>query len=591
MNPIRRIAGKTIHGALIESEPMRTAALLQTILMISSVLLVSVTVFGEDSETVISDNVTWTGEDSVEGAVRIVDGGYLLIENADIKMMAGSSIHIDEGGGLTIWGSTVKSQTPPTAIASMGYWDEDNISRFKVPGDTISGPFQVEMVPMDGDIYYGDVAHIGDEIYNLNGSSHTFNFDEGTEDIWIGLTGYGASPVSVGSITITTQSGSEITTLGSELESVNMRGAGTPGFEIHVEGEMSVKNSALIGAQVFVDGELSADDATFDRVGPILVGDAGKIDLWGSSTSFSGSLDDHDIRAGPYSDIIWPESVSGSGGLIDKWERRISGQTLHLDAKYVILRISGLGPQESDQEIFSDENGTAYINGGNERVVEIGYADGTVWTESATIEIISYETGWNPQTSGIGNYGGGVVNLSWSDSIVLDSGTPYVEWEYLEIPEAYGGPLSDSSKNIGQSMPVLAGLANRGTVAALLYFTCDNTETGIEADIGGYQQARIDPGESVEVSFGWRHTQTGEASLTCRILTPTQLVEDGAFGGGSMTTYTATWTEPVEDDSLPVLPLLAAIVVAMAIAGVTMLRRASDAIVEDGDNSEYSKDE
>lgn len=570
---------------------MRTAALLQTILMISSVLLVSVTVFGEDSETVISDNVTWTGEDSVEGAVRIVDGGYLLIENADIKMMAGSSIHIDEGGGLTIWGSTVKSQTPPTAIASMGYWDEDNISRFKVPGDTISGPFQVEMVPMDGDIYYGDVAHIGDEIYNLNGSSHTFNFDEGTEDIWIGLTGYGASPVSVGSITITTQSGSEITTLGSELESVNMRGAGTPGFEIHVEGEMSVKNSALIGAQVFVDGELSADDATFDRVGPILVGDAGKIDLWGSSTSFSGSLDDHDIRAGPYSDIIWPESVSGSGGLIDKWERRISGQTLHLDAKYVILRISGLGPQESDQEIFSDENGTAYINGGNERVVEIGYADGTVWTESATIEIISYETGWNPQTSGIGNYGGGVVNLSWSDSIVLDSGTPYVEWEYLEIPEAYGGPLSDSSKNIGQSMPVLAGLANRGTVAALLYFTCDNTETGMEADIGGYQQARIDPGESVEVSFGWRHTLTGEASLTCRILTPTQLVEDGAFGGGSMTTYTATWTEPVEDDSLPVLPLLAAIIVAMAIAGATMLRRASDAIVEDGDDSDYSKDE
>ena len=59
-----------------------------------------------------------------------------------------------------------------------------------------------------------------------------------------------------------------------------------------------------------------------------------------------------------------------------------------------------------------------------------------------------------------------------------------------------------------------------------------------------------------------------------------------------MTTYTTTWTEPVEDDSLPVLPLLAAIVVAMAIAGVTMLRRASDAIVEDDEeDQEYSKDE
>jgi len=31
--------------------------------------------------------------------------------------------------------------------------------------------------------------------------------------------------------------------------------------------------------------------------------------------------------------------------------------------------------------------------------------------------------------------------------------------------------------------------------------------------------------------------------------------------------------------------------VAMAIAGATMLRRASDAIVEDGDDSDYSKDE
>ena len=319
-------------------------------------------------------------------------------------------------------------------------------------------------------------------------------------------------------------------------------------------------------------------------MGAIIVGESGRIDLLGS-TSFSSSLDDHDIRAGPYSELFWGEGVVGSGGLIDKWERRVSGQTLYLDAKYVVLRISGLGPQETTQEIFSDENGTAYINGGNERVVEIAYADGTVWTESATIEIITYETGWNPQTSGIGNYGGGVVDLDWSDSILFDSETPFVEWESLTIPE------DSLSKSRGQSMPVIAGLANRGTAAALLYFTCEVTETGMEADIGGYQQARIDPGESVEVSFGWRHSQTGDASLTCRILTPTQLVSDDAFGGGSMTTETATWTEPAEDDSLPVLPLLAAIIVAMAIAGATMLRRASDAIVEDGDDSDYSKDE
>ena len=564
---------------------MRTAALLQSILMISSVLLVSAVIFAEDTETVISMDVTWNGEDSVEGAVRIVDGGHLTIDNADIKMMEGSSIHVDEGGQLTISHSTIKSQAPPSAIASMGYWDEQNLSKFKIPSEGISGPFQVDMFAMEGDTYYSDAAHIGGESYNLNGSSHTFNFDDGSEDIWIGLTGYGSSPVTVGSITITTQTGGETTIPGSELETVNMRGAGTPGFQLHVDGEMQSSSSSLIGGQVLVDGTLSADGTEFNRVGPIMVGESGRIDLLGT-TSFSASLDDHDVRTGAYSELFWGEGVSGSGGLIDKWERRIGGQTLHLDAKYVVLRLSGVGPQESTQEIFSDENGTAYINNGNERVVEIGYADGTVWTESATIEIISYETGWNPQTSDIGNYGGGIINLDWSNSIVLDSGTPFVEWESLEIPE------DSLSKTRGQSMPVVAGLANRGTAAALLYFTCDVTETGMEADIGGYQQARIEPGESVQVSFGWRHSQAGDASLTCRILTPTQLIEDDAFGGGSMTTATASWAEPEEDGSLPVLPLLAAIVVAMAIAGVTMLRRASDAIVEDDEEeSEYSNDE
>ena len=454
---------------------MRTAALLQSILMISSVLLVSGVTFAEDAETVISMDVTWAGEDSVEGAVRIVDGGHLTIDNADIKMMEGSSIHVDEGGQLTISHSTIKSQTPPSAIASMGYWDEQNLSKFKIPGDGISGPFQVDMFAMEGDTYYSDAAHIG------------------------------SSPVTVGSITITTQTGGETTIPGSELETVNMRGAGTPGFQLHVDGEMQSSSSSLIGGQVLVDGVLSADGTEFNRVGPIMVGESGRIDLLGT-TSFSASLDDHDVRTGAYSELFWGEGVSGSGGLIDKWEKRIGEQTLHLDAKYVVLRISGVGPQESTQEIFSDENGTAYINNGNERVVEIGYADGTVWTESATIEIISYETGWNPQTSGIGNYGGGIINLDWSNSVVLDSGTPFVEWESLEIPE------DSLSKTRGQSMPVVAGLANRGTAAALLYFTCDVTETGMEADIGGYQQARIESGESIQVSFGWRHSQAGDAS-------------------------------------------------------------------------------
>ena len=95
-------------------QDMRTAALLQSVLMITSVILVSGLVSAEDSETVISTDKTWSGEDSVEGVVRILDGGHLTIEDANIKMIDGSSIHVDEGGQLTITQSTCLLYTSPS---------------------------------------------------------------------------------------------------------------------------------------------------------------------------------------------------------------------------------------------------------------------------------------------------------------------------------------------------------------------------------------------------------------------------------------------------------------------------------------------
>ena len=565
---------------------MRRIAMLQSFLMITTVLMCTVpSASADEAETVIDDNVTWMGEQEVEGAVRIVNGGHLTIDGTEARMYTGSSIVVESGGELTLNQASIVAKNLPTAIASMGYWDEINMSKFKVPGDGISGTFNVKMQAMEGDSYYGGAAHVAGESININGSSHTFSFADGTGDVWIGLTGYSSGAVTVASITIEFEAGGSSTILGSDLESVNMRGAGEQGFSIEVEGEMTSSNSVVSGGQIVINGAMRADDSDFDRVGPIILGNTGEIELLGES-GFYSSLDDHDVRGGPDSAIYWGEDASSSGGLIDRWERRVSGQTIQVDANYVILRIIGIGPQEATQEIFSLD-GFASVDSGRERVVEIGYSDGTIWTESATIEVVTYETGWNPESSGIGNYGGGPVALGWTQNTVLDSGTPFIEWESVEIADG------SSTKSIGQSMPILAQLANRGTASALLYFTCDVVETGLEANIGGYREVLIDAGESVEVSFGWRSSDVGDATLSCRILTPSQLVEDSAFGGGSMSTGLATWTEPADDDSLPIVPLLTAIVVGIGIAGMTMLRRgASDAIVEtEEEDLSYSQDE
>ena len=563
---------------------MRRVAAVQVLLMVSATMLCCLPAASADeAETVIGANVTWADDQTVEGTVRIVSGGHLTVHGADATVSDGSSIIIEEGGVLTLNHAGLLADNPPTAIASMGYWDESNRSKFIVPGEGIEGPFDVTMMAMNGDSYFGDGAHIGDEVINLNGSSHTFSFEDGAGDIWIGLIGFSSTSVTVASITIEIENGGSTTILGTELESVNMKTAGEPGFSIQVDGTLSSVDSTVSGGEMTVGGSMSADDSSFDRLGPVLLGNEATIELRGV-TSFSGSLDDHDIRGGPGSTIYWGDDVSGSGGLIDRWERRVSGQSLQLDAKYVILSVSGIGPSEAIQEIFSDENGTALVDGGQERVVEIGYSDGTVWTEAATIDVITYVTSWNPESSGIGNYGGGSMPLTWDQNIQLNSGTPNIEWESLEIVG------DEDTRSTSQSMPVLARIANRGTASALLYFTCE--VDGLEADIGGYQEARIDAGESVEIQFGWRSSVTGQASLTCRILTPLQLVDEDSFGGGLMTTGVMTWTEPVEDDSLPVLPLLAAIIVAVGIAVTTMLRRASDAIVETEEEIlSYSRDE
>jgi len=566
---------------------MRRIAMLQCFLMLTTVLMMCTvpSASADAAETVIDDDLTWTGEQSVEGTVRIVSGGHLTIDGTEARMYTGSSIVVESGGELTLNQASIVAKNLPTAIASMGYWDEVNMSKFKVPGEGISGAFSVKMQAMEGDSYYGGAAHVAGESININGSSHTFSFADGTGDVWIGLTGYSSGAVTVASITIEFETGGSSTILGSDLESVNMRGAGEQGFTIEVEGEMTSSNSVISGGQIVINGAMSVDDSDFDRVGPVILGNTGEIELLGES-GFSDSLDDHDVQGGPNSVIYWGEDVSGSGGLIDRWERRVSDQTIQVDADYVVLRITGIGPQEATQETFS-LGGFAAVDSGRERVVEIGYSDGTIWTESATIEVVTYETGWNPESSGIGNYGGGPVALGWTQNTVLDSGTPFIEWESVEIASG------SSTKSIGQSMPILAQLANRGTASALLYFTCDVVETGLEADIGGYREVLIDAGESVEISFGWRSSEVGDATLSCRILTPSQLVEDSAFGGGSMSTGLATWTEPADDDSLPILPLLTAIIVGIGIAGMTVLRRgASDAIVETEEESlSYSQDE
>ena len=171
-----------------------------------------------------------------------------------------------------------------------------------------------------------------------------------------------------------------------------------------------------------------------DRSGPILLieHDNSSITISGNS-NFTNSFDDHDIRATPESTINWEEGVFGSGGLTDKWERRIKGQYLEFDAVYVEYQILGLYGVNKYTN-FSNSEGISYIDGGRERIIEIAWSqdniwkENDIWKENAIINVIKYRTAWNPENSQIENYGTYGISLDKIESI-----------KYFKIHQEFNG--------------------------------------------------------------------------------------------------------------------------------------------------------
>ena len=569
-------------------------AMLQALIFMASTMMASGVVSGQESETVIDTSVAWESDEVYRCSddIRVADGGVLTIRDTLVDLNC--NIAVDEGGILNLDNSMLKcgiwdepgipdGMACGNGLMGYGYWDEESRASFRVPNDGIEGDFTMTMHSVGGVSYYGGQAFVGDsEPISLNGSSHTFEFsDVDDEEIWIGLIGYGQSSVSVSEVVIEVGN-SEIVIEGVHLDRMNMMAAGHRQHEIVVNGHMIMSSSYLTGAKLTIGeyGSLVSNDSIFDRVGPIIsLGDGSVVRI--SNSTFSNSLDDHDVRGTGFSEITW-ENSNGSGGFTDRWERRIVDQKVIFDSKGVVFRVNSMGVSESTSfESFSNDRGEAIINGGGDRVVEIGWSNGTIWREEATIEIISYRTGWNPDGSGIDDYGGYSIPLGWQDTQYVGGSTPFIEWLALEFIQEEDG--QDLVGYAGGSVPIRASFSNSGSAPASFYISCNVVETGLDADIGGFQGIVLGAGESGEIDFDWRGGETGDFTLSCRVLTPTQLVSDDSFGGGSITSDTISWTESVDDEGLPMVSILVAIFVSVLLVGTWLVRSRSQAEEEEED--------
>ena len=362
----------------------------------------------------------------------------------------------------------------------------------------------------------------------------------------------------------------------------NMMISGLREYSIEVSGNFSLHNSSIIGAKISSIGDINAFSSNFLRSGPILLnGNNASISLMEGSI-FTGSLDDHDIRAMPESNIHWSSDTIGSGDLTDKWERRIKGQYLQFDAVWVEYQIKGLYGVPTYTN-FSGNDGKSYIDGGRERIIEIGWSDDNIWAtedtweEDAIINVIKYRTAWNPENSEIENYGASGIKLTNDKITIIDQNTPDIKWLSLK---------AEGDENDAKGSVVMVGeVANEGTAAAHFAISCYLNSTGESAETNNYPDALVEAGEVGEIVFDWRNSKSGTEELKCIILTPMQIVDEYAFGGGNITSETVNWQIDEEDEGLSyVIPIIIVMIMGVISIGYVLVNRANldqETIVED----------
>ena len=555
---------------------------LTSMLLILVFFSIPVVADNHQGDIIIDEIVEWTTDQEVTQNIHITSGGKLTISSS-VTFSSSSTITIDEGGEMKLIGSSeLISEKRATSLKTLGMIDEGNRSKIIIPSSVYSEEINVIINAEEGALLDGSNVYVGNmEPILMSGMNFSLNIPEGQEDTILGFTGYGQFPI-IKSIILETNNG-DLEYKANELPYQNMLLHGDNGLTINSAGKIEViENSTLHGINIISSGEIIVKEGFIKDSSPmILTSDSSSLVI--QNSELSGSKEDHYVQAQPFSNIDWGSPEDGTdvaikGDLIDRWERIISNQVIIFDSVGVHFSIIGTGPNGAlDITNYSGPDGKSVINdGGDFRTIEIGWANGEITTEEAVISIIEYRTAWNKVPSGIINYGpqDGDIELTWEKEIDLTSNNvPYIEWVSLTV-----NPLeSENEIQTGVPQQISAVLANRGSAPANLFFDCDVAETGMAADIGGYQNVNIDAGEEVEVFFGWRNSVEGTFSLTCEVLTPTQLVDfenSQAFGGGNMSTQSITWEE-INEDSFNMIPILIVIIIVMISGGVYFVQNLS----------------
>lgn len=535
------------------------------------------------SESIYSD-IVWDTDRTHSGEIVIAEGGSLTIENSAVTMAEGSRIVVDEGGTLIIDGSTITASGSPYDIVGFGYGVGEDGSAFLIPASDYSESFTAVINAVDEGSFFGMefIAENGQSAYG-NETAAELTFDAGDGDTWVTVTGIPSASMGISGVVINLDSGADddlIHIPSYDLQTRNMRPYGNPSYEVESNGAVQIISSDIDRGRWVMNGDTTITGGAINDAGPIFATEnSASISING--TLIDGSLDDHDVRMGgsTSSDFV---NVDWTDGLTDRWERRVGTQQVIFEASDVVYRVDGLGyNQQNSGSQITDQSGIGTIGMGAERVVEIGwavdseeYSESPVWFEKAVLVTESYRTAWNADST-MNDYGGS-LEIDWNiTTIDASGGAPgIVEWFAPSISMTSIEGTSQDSVDINDGWDANVTISNGGNADAVVYFVCDDADTGDRQSVGDIYVGGLVESQSESVfPISWTPSEEGDWALICSIMTPSQLVFEESWGGGSVTTPYISFEAVEEEVAGSIIPILVALGMGVIGIGWFLVRR------------------
>ena len=506
----------------------------------------------------ITGEHTWSQDDNLNGTV-IVSSGAILTIQCELTVAEGTQIIIEEGGTIDLDNGKLIAKNNDVAYTWMRNNDAGSRSRIFIDNSTIEDGATLTINAFEGTILDGFNAIIDDTSTPMSGTQHNISFESGSVDTWIEFTGIQSLNLVLDSTLIFEyEDGTNLyfenwNDAELDLGGENWMVASENKFDLNVLGELRGTNSSIVGAEIIVDGIMTLN-GLLSQSTPIIASNDAQIHL---DAYMINSREDHHVTAG----IETTLNLQGStvqGTLVDFWERQLE-QKIQFRANEVMASMTDFGyPPETTNPIPVDANGLMTLP---QRTVEIGFSDGTIWNEQATIVINSYKTAWNAQLSPYGS----------NEPLPIESLTNYTS-SNLPILSIDSIIPEQETNSVDSRIKMNATITNSGGGDARIALECF-LGNGSVADVGGYPILEIPAGETRSVEFNWNMFEPGNTTINCGVIQPSQLVIAGSFGGEPVDSEVVMWTAAIQQESgLGVLPIMVVVFILLVGAGIWILQ-------------------